>query len=267
MIRERHVTTGAGRTRVLEAGAGWPVVLLHAFPLNADMWRHQLTAIGDGCRLIAPDLPGFGPAAATAPASSMEAMAAPVRDVLDALEIERAVIGGLSMGGYVTFALYSLAPERFSGIVLADTKATADTESAREGRRGLLQVARERGAAAVAEEMLPKLLGETTRRERPEVAQRVRDIVETNAVEAITGAIEAMMGRPDSTPLLDRMSFPALIAVGAEDAVTPQADAEAMQRRVPRSRLVVFPAAGHLSNMETPDTFSQALSDFLASNL
>ncbi|CAN5616312.1 alpha/beta fold hydrolase [soil metagenome] len=268
VIRETFVTTPGGRTRVLEAGAGWPVVLLHAFPLSADMWRPQLERVADGWRLVAPDLRGLGEgAAAPAGTTSIDDLAAGVEAVLDALRIETAAIGGLSMGGYVTFALFRRSPARFNAVVLADTKASADTPEGREGRQKMLDLVRREGPAAVANQMIPKLLGETSRRDRPQLEEPVRQMIEANHSEGIAGAIEAMLNRPDSTPLLARMSCPVLIIVGSEDTLTPPVESEAMQQRMERSRLVVLPAAGHLSNLETPDAFSQALADFLASNL
>lgn len=269
VTKETFVETPRGRIRVLEAGAGWPIVLLHAFPLSADMWRPQLDRVADGWRVIAPDLPGFGPAPIR-PASpgTVDDMAEAVDLVLRALEIEEATIGGLSMGGYVTFALYRRSPGRFTGVVLADTKATPDTVDGREARHRMIDLVRREGApAAVAGEMLPKLLGETSRRERPEVVRTIREAIERNGVDGIVAALEALASRPDSTDLLASISCPALIVVGSEDTVTPRVDAEAMQRGLSRSRLVVLPEAGHLSNLETPDAFSQAVADFLGSNL
>ena len=268
MIREGAVTVGGRRTRYLEAGSGWPVVLLHAFPLNADMWRPQLERVPEGWRYIAPDLHGFGPGAQPPSGPvTMEGLAADVAGVLDALEMDQATIGGLSMGGYVTLAMFRAAPDRFTGVILADTRPQADSEDAREGRRKMLALVREHGPGAVAEQMLPKLLGDTTRRDRPDLAPRVRRIAEANSTDAVAGAIEAMMGRRDCTDLLARMSRPTLILVGDEDTLTPPADAEAMQFLLPRSRLVILPGAGHLSSMETPDAFASALADFASSNM
>lgn len=269
MVSESSFAGDAGRIRYLESGSGWPVVLLHAFPLSADMWRPQLERPPDGWRLIAPDLRGFGPAAdGPSPGGpvTMDDMAADVEELLDTLEIERAAIGGLSMGGYVTFALFRRAPERFQRMVLADTRAPADTSEGRAARQRMLELLRRGGAAAVAGEMLPKLLGETTRRERPELEAVVRGMIEANSTAGIAGGIEAMMTRPDSTPLLAGIALPALIMVGAEDTLTPPTDAEAMQQQLTRSHLVSLPGAGHLSNLEAPDTFSVALANFLASN-
>ena len=268
MVLEKGVTLGGRRTRYLEAGSGWPVVLIHAFPLNADMWRPQLERVPDGSRYVAPDLRGFGPDGED-PAGpvTMEAMAGDVVALLDALEIEQATIGGLSMGGYVALALFRAAPERCSGLILADTRPQADSEDGREGRRRMLALVREGGPAAVVEQMLPKLLGDTSRAERPQLAAEVRRLATANSAAAIAGAIEAMMGRADSTDLLPGVSRPALVVVGEEDAITPPADAEAMQRLLPRSRLVTLAGAGHLSSLEVPDAFASALADFTSSNM
>ena len=273
MLREAHVTVGGRQARYLEAGAGWPVVLLHAFPLNADMWRPQLEAVPDGSRFIAPDLRGFGPSRDSSPwpqPATMDQFAEDVGLVLDHLAIDRAVIGGLSMGGYVALALFRKSPERFAGMILADTRSQADTAEGRAGRRQMLDLIGEGGAggaAAVADQMLPRMLGPTTLRERPELPARVRKMIEATDPEAIAAAIEAMMGRPDSTPDLARIGVQTLVIVGDEDGLTPPADSEAIARRITRSRLVVLPGAGHLSSLEAPAPFSRALADFLASNL
>ncbi|MEP6914877.1 MAG: alpha/beta fold hydrolase [Acidobacteriota bacterium] len=269
MIRESYLALGHRRMRYLEAGAGWPLVLIHAFPLNADMWRPQLQRVPEGWRVIAPDLRGFGPAQTLsddAGTVTLDDFAGDVSRLLDHLEIEAATIGGLSMGGYVTFALFRLEPDRFSGMILADTKAQADTAEGRVARQQMIELARATGARGVADQMLPKLLGETTRRARPELQAEVRASIESAPVGAITAAIGAMMARPDSTPDLAKMSCPALVIVGAEDVITPVRDAESMQQAIVRSTLVTIPDAGHLASLESPDVFSQAIADFLASH-
>jgi pimeloyl-ACP methyl ester carboxylesterase len=270
MVRETRITAGGRLRRYLDAGSGWPVVLLHAFPFSADMWRPQLERVPEGWRFIAPDLIGFGPDAAAwsgASALTVEDMAADVDGLLDALEIEEAVIGGLSMGGYITFALFRAAPQRFTGMILADTRPQADTPDGRDGRRKMIECAQTDGPAAVAEAMLPKLLGPTTRERRPALPPLVRQMIEREPADGIVGALEAMLTRPDSTPDLARIGCPALVIVGDEDEITPPADAAMMHNQIARSRLVVLPEAGHLSSLEVPDGFTLALSDFLTSNL
>lgn len=238
------------------------VVLIHPFPLNATLWRPQVERAPTGWRFATPDLPGFGSSPA-APARTMDEMARSVLTSLDDQGIRRAVIGGLSMGGYVTLALYRLAPERFRGMVLADTRATADTEAQREGRRRMIATANEQGPPAIADEMLPKLLGETSHRSRPQLATRVREMIEGNSSEAIAGALEAMMGRPDSRPLLGGISVPALVICGDEDTLTPPSDSEALHASIGGSRLAMVRGAGHLSSLEAPDQFSSFLNSFL----
>ena len=277
MIRDIRIRINGRSTRYLEAGAGWPVVLLHAFPLNADMWRSQLERVPAGWRMIAPDFRGFGPGAESPGAAvdrepeplalTIDDLASDIDSLMDALEIGEAVIGGLSMGGYVAFALARRAPGRFTGLVLADTRAEADSAEGREGRRKMIELVRAQGSSAVADQMLPRLLGPTTQKTRPEVTTAVREMIESAGTDAIAGAVQAMLTRPDSTPDLPRFSCPVLVIVGQEDGITPVADAEAMCRAVARGRVVVLPAAGHLSNLEAPDAFSRVLEDFLLSNM
>ena len=238
------------------------VVLIHAFPLAGRLWRPQVDRAPAGWRFVTPDLPGFGGSSGP-PARTMEEMAGGILKTLDEQGIRRAVIGGMSMGGYVTLALYRLAPERFSGMVLADTRATADTEGQREGRRKMIAMVAEKGPPAVADEMLPKLLGDTSQRQRPELATQVREMIERNSREAIAGAVEAMMGRPDSRPLLKEISVPTLVLCGDEDRLTPLSDSASLQASIPGSRLAVVRGAGHLSSLEDPDQFSSFLNAFL----
>jgi 3-oxoadipate enol-lactonase len=259
-ILEQSIETARRRMTWLEAGAGWPVVLLHAFPLTADMWRPQLEAIPPGWRVIAP-------AYMSSAAVAMDDYAADVFALMDALELDDAVIGGLSMGGYVTFAMHRQEPARFTGMVLADTRAAADTPQARAGRVKLRERLAREGPGGVAAEMLPKLLSEAARSEGAEAFHQTRAMIEGSPPEAIDAAIGALMGRPDSTPGLDAIACSTLVVVGALDEITPPAEAELMQRAIPRSTLCVIPAAGHLSSLEQPAAFSRALSDFLLARL
>jgi len=238
------------------------VVLLHAFPLNSTLWRSQIERAPTGWHFVAPDLPGFGASVLPA-ARSMDGMAREVLNVLDEQGIDRAVIGGMSMGGYVTLALYKLAPERFSAMILSDTRATADNDQQREGRGKMIHTVREHGAGAVADEMLPKLLGATSQRERPQLAAQVREMIEGNSREAIAGAVEAMMTRPDSRPLLAHITVPTLVVCGEEDVLTPPSDSEALHAGIAGSRLTRIERAGHLSCIEAPEAFSMAMNVFL----
>jgi pimeloyl-ACP methyl ester carboxylesterase len=239
------------------------LVLLHAFPLNARMWEGQLALADSGWRVIAPQLRGFDDGAGDPPAESVDDYAGDVIDLLDALQIKQAVVGGLSMGGYVAFALLRLAARYVQGLVLADTRSQADTPEGVAGRMRLLKLLQEQGPSAVADEMIPKLLGETTRRTNPTVVDTVRSLALASQAAAVAGAIRALMTRPDSTPLLSTIHVPTLIVVGDEDTLTPPAASEEMHRAIAGSHLVRIPNAGHLSNLEQPDSFNAALAAFL----
>jgi len=258
--------TDRGHMSWLEAGAGWPVVLLHAFPLEAELWRPQLEAVPQGWRFIAPDLRGFGRSIPPSGGSglTMDDYAADVLCLMDNLKIDDAVIGGLSMGGYVAFAMFRQAPRRFTGLVLADTRSQADTPQAHEMRVAQRELLRTGGPPALAEQSLPKLFSQAA---APEVIGRTRAMIESAPAAAIDAAMVAMMTRPDSTPGLADINCGTLVVVGKGDEITPVADAEAMQRAIPRSTLCVIPGAGHLSSLEQPDVFSRALADFLVSPL
>lgn len=245
------------------------LVLLHAFPLHAAMWEPQLRRAPAGWRLIAPDLRGFGAPAEEAlrpvfgAAPSVDDDASDVVALLDALGIESAVMGGLSMGGYVVFALLRLAAARCRGAVLADTRPDADTAEVRARRLAMLETLGREGPAGIVEQMLPGLLGETTRRDRPELAERVRALAGSNALEGIQWAVRRLMSRPDARPQLATISCPTLVIVGDEDELTPPSVAKEMSRQIPGAELQVIAAAGHLSSLEQPEQFCAVLERFL----
>jgi pimeloyl-ACP methyl ester carboxylesterase len=227
------------------------------------MWEPQLTLAANGWRIVVPELRGFGVGAGDPPATSIDDYAGDTIDLLDALHIEMAVICGLSMGGYAALAMFRHAPRYFHAMVLADTKSPGDSAEAVSGRKGMQQLVREKGQAAVAEALLPKLVGDTTRRERPDVIEDLRRQITGNSVESIVGALDALMTRPDSTPMLGTIHCPVQILVGDEDAITPPALSEQMHRDIPGSELAIIKGAGHMSNMEQPRLFNDALARFL----
>jgi 3-oxoadipate enol-lactonase len=255
--------------RYLEAlprGAERPrgvLLLLHAFPLNGNMWEGQLALADSGWHVIAPHLRGFDGGLTDPPAASMDDYAGDVIDLLDALHIKQVVVGGLSMGGYVAFGVLRNAARYVQALILADTRSQADTPDGIAARARMLQLIQDKGPAGVAEEMIPKLLGTTTMQTRPAVVERVRSLALANPAEALAGGIRAMMTRPDSTPLLASIHVPTLIVVGEEDTVTPPAASEEMHKAIAGSELVRIPHAGHLSNLEQPEMFTAALAAFL----
>jgi pimeloyl-ACP methyl ester carboxylesterase len=239
------------------------LVLLHAFPLNSTMWDGQRTLASGGWRVLAPDLRGTNGGDGDPPAASVDDYAGDVIDLLDALHVKDAVVGGLSLGGYVAFALFRLAPTYIRGLILADTRAEADTPQSIEGRKRMLALLDEKGPEAIAADMLPKLLRPATHEKRPDMVQAVRKIILSNSAQSIGSAINALMTRPDSTPLLHKIHVPTLIIVGDEDTATPPAASEKMQTAIAGSELAVIPASGHLSNIEQPETFNRTVASFL----
>lgn len=227
------------------------------------MWEPQLALADHGWRIIAPHFRQFDGGDSDPPASSVDDYAADAIDLLDALRIEEAVIGGLSMGGYVAFAIFRHAPRYVRGLVLADTRTQADTPEGIEARKKMLELLGHKGVSAVADEMIPKLLGETTRRTRPEVVQRVRELVLASSSDAVAGAIRALMSRPDSTPLVASIHCPTLIIVGEEDTLTPRPLSEQMQRGIAGAELEVVPSAGHLTSFEQSAAFNDSVARFL----
>lgn len=251
------------RRRGTDQGLNGTLVLVHGFPLDATMWEPQLKVAEQGWRVIAPQLRGFGGTATAAAATTIDDFAGDVIDLLDGLHIERAVIAGLSMGGYITLAMFRHAPHYFSAMVLADTRAQADSPEAKEGRERMLAEVKERGSVAAADQMLPKLVADRTRANHPEIVNGLREMILGNSPEVVSGAILALMTRPDARSTLPTISCPTLILVGDEDAITPRALSEEMHQSISGAELVVIPGAGHMSNMEQPDAFNQALSRFL----
>ena len=263
-VREQVARVGSRTMRYFEAGQGRPAILLHSFPLSAEQWRPQLEAVPSGWRFIAPDLPGFGPAAANGEdLLTLDGHAVHVLALMDQLGIETAAIAGVSMGGYVALALLRRAALRMTTLLLADTRATADTDEGRAGRDRMMALIERDGLESLAREMLPKLLGATSHRERSEVVTEVRRLIVANRPAGVRAAVQAMRDRPDSTPLLGTIRCPAVIVCGEEDTLTPPAASEAMHRAIPGSRLMILPGAGHLSNLEAPGEFSRVLEEAL----
>src|SRR5688572_2362783 len=216
-------------------------VLLHAFPIGANLWEPQMHSIPPGWRLITPDL----------------------GDLLDELGIAQAVVGGASMGGYATLAFLQAAADRVDGLVLANTRAGADSPEARANRRNMLALLDREGPSGVSREMMPKLLGKTTRETNPEAEATVRRLIKQQSPVAVRAAIHRMMHRPDSTPLLATIKVPTLVITGDEDELIPIDESRAIANAVPGATLLLIPRARHLSNLEQPDPFNNALTAFL----
>jgi pimeloyl-ACP methyl ester carboxylesterase len=247
------------------SGAGTPLVLLHAFPLDGRMWAPQVEALAGTYQVIVPDLRGFGAAKDQAvEEAGMALLADDVARLLDDRGLERVVLGGLSLGGYVALAFMARHADRVSGLILLDTKATADGDQAREDRLGMAERVLAEGNDFVPEVMLPKLLGETTREHRPEVVEKVAALIREQAPEAIAGAQRGMAARPATSDVLASITVPTLVVTGEEDAVNGPEIGRDLAAAIPGARFLLVEEAGHLVNLEQPEIVNEALLDFLA---
>jgi 3-oxoadipate enol-lactonase len=241
------------------------VVLIHGFPHDRWLWSAQAAAnaeVAAGARLLIPDLPGFG-RSSPLQQPSMDGYADAIAAMLDAAEVRRAVIAGLSMGGYVAFSLWRRHGERVRALILADTKASADTEAAIAKRHEVIATVEVNGVGTIVAGLLTQQLGPTTRATQPALVERVEVMLRRTSARGVIGAASAMIARVDSTPTLDSITVPTLVLVGEEDTVTPLSDAIAIQSAIRGSRLVTVPGAGHLSPLEQPAIVNAAIAEFL----
>ena len=247
-----------------EAGVGGvPLVLLHAFPLDRGMWQPQLAALADVTRVVALDLPGFGESS-PAGAFTIDGVADAVAAFLAARGIPKAVVCGLSMGGYVALAVARRQPNVLAALILADTRAGVDDRIAKANRTKSIALTEEKGSAALFESMLPKVLSEQTHATKPEVVDRLKSIAAKQPAASVVAALAALRDRPDANPGLKAVAVPTLVLVGEYDAVTPPLAAANLSAQIRRSTLVHIPGAGHLSNVENPDAFNAAVGGFIA---
>ncbi|MBI3808050.1 MAG: alpha/beta fold hydrolase [Nitrospirae bacterium] len=245
-----------------DQGTGLPIVFLHAFPLNRTMLAQQEEALSLRFRIITIDLRGHGESDAPLWRYTLEQSADDVNALLDHLLIQQAIFTGLSMGGYILFAFYRKYAHRVKGLILADTRAQADTLEGKDGRFQMAQTSYKKGPSAIVDIMLSKLLSPATIQMRPTLVQQVRAMIEHSQISGIAGDLMAMAERPDSTPLLKQITCPTQIIVGELDQATPPPDARLMADQIPNARLAIIPQAAHLANLEQPERFNQIIAAF-----
>ena len=246
-----------------DVGTGMPVAFIHGFPHNRTLWAPQVSALVDRARCIAPDLRGFGESSHHGP-FSIDQFADDVAILLRTLGIERVVVTGLSMGGYVALAFWRRYRRMVRALVLVGTRAGVDSDETRERRLAMIDLARSRGVGAVADGQITGMLGKSTREKRPALIDSVHRMLESASLEGVCGATEAMLARIDSTPTLATIDVPTLVIVGDEDVLTPRKEAEILHEAIRGSRLEVIEQAGHVSNVERPSAFNHVLTEFLA---
>ncbi|MBB5852417.1 alpha/beta fold hydrolase [Amycolatopsis umgeniensis] len=235
-----------------------PLVLLHAFPVDARMWDGVRAPLVERLRLITPDQRGLGrsPLPETGREPSLDDAARDVVALLDRLELDKVVLGGCSMGGYLTMAVLRVAPERVGGLVFLDTKATADTAEAARARYDVAARVEAEGAGWMPEAVTPGLI---SGKAAPEVSERLRELITSQPPAGIAWAARAMAARPDSIETLRSADVPALVVVGEEDGLTPLEAANTLVETLPDATLVVLPEVGHLTPLEDPAGVVEAI--------
>lgn len=255
----RHATLAGRAMAFADHGDRPPLLLVHGFPLDHSLWLPQLDALSATRRVIAPDLAGFG-ATGGAGHESLDGHADDLAALLDHLGIDRAVVNGLSMGGYIAFAFWRRHRARVAGLVLTCTRAAADSEAARAGRYQSIVSIEADGVGPLADAMVPKLV---TPAAPADVRSMVDAMVRRQPARGVADALRAMSARPDSTPDLAGITVPTLVVAGADDVIVPAAEAAAMAAAIPGAGLVTIPGAGHLANLEEPGAYNAALRAFL----
>lgn len=246
-----------------EQGDGIALMLIHGFPHDHTLWRPQLEGFSGMAGVIAPDLPGFGRAEDVPPTMTMDDYARDIKALLDRLGIERAVVGGISMGGYVALAFATLFPDTLDGLILCHTRSGGDTEQMRKARHVTAGRVMSEGMDGLAREMAPRMFSEHSMREHPELVPFLHGMIARQSPAATAAAARGMALRPDRTPMLPSISVPVLIITGSADTLIPPSESEAMAAMIPGSELVVIPDVGHLSNLEDAQAFNGAVRNFL----
>jgi 3-oxoadipate enol-lactonase len=242
--------------QITDVGSGPPLLLLHAFPLSRALWRAQIAEFAATHRVIAPDLRGFGLTPPAAPAHGLDDYADDVPALLDRLQLPRVTLVGLSMGGYIAFALLRRAPERIERLILADTRAAADSDAVRAARAVNAELVLTQGSAALADKLLPGLVAPGT---SPALLAELHAVAAANPPQGSADALLAMAVRPDNSDLLPTIAVPTTVIVGEHDTLTPPAEAQRMAAAIPNAQFIQIAGAGHLSAIEAPAAFNAAL--------
>lgn len=250
---------------VVELGdvRGLPVVFLHAYPVTHRMWEPQLQVMPASFRVIAYDLRGMGESELGNGSFDFECLVDDLIGLMDALNIERAVLCGLSMGGYLALRTVQRNPERVAGLVLCDTRSAADSEQDRQNRQKVLELLGRGEIDAFVSGFLTKFLCEHTHKERPQVVRFLSDLIKANSAAGLEAATRALMSRRDTTDYLPQIAVPTLILHGEEDGGISVETAQQMQAKIPGAELAIIPQAGHFSNLENPELFNHLLLEFL----
>jgi len=258
------VRVGDIRLNVIQKGKGVPVLFVHGYPLDHSMWHAQLDGLAKDCRMIAPDLRGFGGSDATPGTVTMQQMADDLAGLLDVLTITEPVIFcGLSMGGYVAWQFAFRHRQRLTKLILCDTRAIADTPEAAAGRRKTADQVLEQGSAVVVDSLLPKLFAPSTSANQPQLIAQTRDVILRTKPEGIAAALRGMADRPDVSERLPSIDVPALLVCGEHDAISPPDEMRRISSQMPNAKFVQIGNAGHMAPLEQPTAVNDAIRQFV----
>jgi 3-oxoadipate enol-lactonase len=245
------------------APSALPVILIHGFPFSHDMWSPQLATLRKTFRVIAYDLRGHGKSDVGDGQYTLEFFVDDLMGLLDNLKIRKAVLCGLSMGGYIALRAVQRNPERILALILADSQARADTNEAKLKRGASIKAVKTDGVKAYAEGFVKAAFAPQSFTAKVGVVDSIRKIIVSNSVLGICGALLALASRTDTTEALSSIKVPTLILVGEHDALTPVLASREMHEKIPNSELHIIPDAAHMSNLENPEVFNDHLLAFL----
>jgi len=247
----------------VDSGNGTPLLLVHSFPLDHSMWDGQIEALSARYRVIAPDLRGFGQSGVSEGVVTMDQFAGDLADLLVFLGIDKVVLCGLSMGGYIALEFWRKYANRLRALIFCDTRAKNDTPEAAANRLVVAEKVIREGSHTVADAMIPKLFSPITMQEQPHLAEKIKQVIDRTDLRGIAAAALGMAQRADFTAELARIRCPTLLIVGESDAISPVAEMQAISKAVPNAEFKTIPQAGHMAPLEQPQAVNAAIEDFL----
>jgi len=243
-----------------------PLIFIHGFPFNKEMWSTQLTALGNAYRCIAYDVRGHGDSEAGAAQFSIPQFADDLLSFMDALKIDKAIIVGLSMGGYIALHAIEKNAGRIAGLILCDTQCAADTQEGRDKRKKTIAFIQKNGLEVYTEESLKNLFAPASLQLKTEEVSFIKNTILNTKPDNICLTLQALADRKEKCTILKDINVPALILVGKEDKITSPEAAEKMHQEINGSEIGIIDGAGHLSNLENPEGFNERMKSFLAQN-
>lgn len=241
------------------------IIFIHGFPLNKTMWSKQVTTLKENYRVVAYDIRGHGNSETGDDDFSIEVFVSDLLSLMDALKIDKAILCGFSMGGYIALNAIENYPERFTALLLCDTNCTEDMPEAKENRMKAIENIKEKGVAQYADESLKKLFAPTSISNQIKEVAIVREMIMKTTTQSLYKSLTALAKRKETCSKLHEIKVPTLIMVGKEDIITPPEVALRMHEKIKGSKFHIIENAGHLSNMENPAEFNKQLSEFLLS--